>query len=172
MGPRSPRGGGNLQSDNVVSDRRPFVAVRCPTNVVRRRRSNKRALASVALVPTDAPLIIEAKIKPDNVREIAPNSHADVRLTAYNPRTSPVLEGTVTYLSADSLNDKETRQPFYLAHIEIPPGVVARANRVAKEPIVLGPGLHAEVFIKTRSRSAFDYLFEPVWDGIEKSMRD
>ena len=124
------------------------------------------------LVPTDAPLIIEAKIKPDNVREIAPNSHADVRLTAYNPRTSPVLEGTVTYLSADSLNDKETRQPFYLAHIEIPPGVVARANRVAKEPIVLGPGLHAEVFIKTRSRSAFDYLFEPVWDGIEKSMRD
>jgi hypothetical protein len=37
---------------------------------------------------------------------------------------------------------------------------------------VLGPGLRAEVFIKTRSRSAFDYLFEPVWDGIQKSMRD
>jgi HlyD family type I secretion membrane fusion protein len=124
------------------------------------------------LVPSDAPLIIEAKIKPDNVREIAQNSHADVRLTAYNPRTSPVPEGSVTYLSADSLNDKETRQPFYLAHIEIAPAVVARANRVAKEPIVLGPGLHAEVFIKTRSRSAFDYLFEPVWDGIQKSMRD
>jgi HlyD family type I secretion membrane fusion protein len=124
------------------------------------------------LVPTDAPLIIEAKIKPDNVREIASNSHADVRLTAYNPRTSPVLEGTVTYLSADSLNDKETRQPFYLAHIEIPTEVVARANRVAKKPIVLGPGLHAQVFIKTRPRSAFDYLFEPVWDGIQKSMRD
>ncbi|WP_241991454.1 HlyD family type I secretion periplasmic adaptor subunit [Paraburkholderia sp. RAU2J] len=124
------------------------------------------------LVPTDAPLIIEAKIKPDNVREITPNSHADVRLTAYNPRTSPVLEGTVAYLSADSLNDKETRQPFYLAHIEISPDAVARANRIAKEPIVLGPGLHAQVFIKTRSRSAFDYLFEPVWDGIQKSMRD
>ena len=124
------------------------------------------------LVPTDAPLIIEAKIKPDNVREIAPNSHADVQLTAYNQRTSPVLEGTVTYLSADSLNDKETRQPFYLAHIEISPDIVVRANRVAKEPIALGPGLRAEVFIKTRSRSAFDYLFEPVWDGIQKSMRD
>jgi hypothetical protein len=37
---------------------------------------------------------------------------------------------------------------------------------------VLGPGLRAEVFIKTRSRSALDYLFEPVWDGIQKSMRD
>jgi epimerase transport system membrane fusion protein len=105
------------------------------------------------LVPSGAPLIVEA-------------------LTAYNPRTSPVLEGTVTYLSADSLNEKETRQPFYLAHIEIPADVIARANRTAREPIQLGPGLRAEVFIKTRSRTAFDYLFEPLWDGVQKSMRD
>ncbi|HEX3636500.1 MAG TPA: HlyD family secretion protein [Paraburkholderia sp.] len=124
------------------------------------------------LVPTGVPLIVEAKIKPDNVREIVPNSKADVRLTAYNPRTSPVLEGTVTYLSADALNDKDTRQPFYLAHIEVSAKAIAKANRLAKEPIVLGPGLRAEVFIKTRSRSAFDYLFEPVWDGIQRSMRD
>jgi epimerase transport system membrane fusion protein len=47
-----------------------------------------------------------------------------------------------------------------------------RANSVAREPIRLGPGLRAEVFIKTRSRSALDYLFEPLWDGSEKSMRD
>lgn len=124
------------------------------------------------LVPSGTPLIVEAKIKPDNVREIMTGSKADVRLTAYNPRTSPVLEGTVTYLSADSLNEKETRQPFYLAHIEIPADVIVRANSVAREPIRLGPGLRAEVFIKTRSRSALDYLFEPLWDGIEKSMRD
>ncbi len=124
------------------------------------------------LVPSGTPLIVEAKVKPDNVREILPGRKADVRLTAYNPRTSPVLEGTVAYLSADSLNDKETRQPFYLAHIEIPADVIAHANSVAREPIVLGPGLRAQVFIKTRSRSALDYLFEPLWDGIQKSMRD
>ncbi|MFM0226673.1 HlyD family type I secretion periplasmic adaptor subunit [Paraburkholderia dipogonis] len=124
------------------------------------------------LVPSGTPLIVEAKVKPDNVREILPGSKADVRLTAYNPRTSPVLEGTVAYLSADSLNDKETRQPFYLAHVEIPADAIARANTMAREPIVLGPGLRAEVFIRTRSRSAFDYLFEPLWDGIQKSMRD
>jgi HlyD family type I secretion membrane fusion protein len=124
------------------------------------------------LVPSGTPLLVEAKIKPDNVREVMPGSTADVRLTAYNPRTSPLLQGTVTYLSADSLNDKETRQPFYLAHIEIPVDVIARANKAAREPIRLGPGLRAEVFIKTRSRTAIDYLFEPLWDGIQKSMRD
>ncbi|NML31466.1 HlyD family type I secretion periplasmic adaptor subunit [Paraburkholderia antibiotica] len=124
------------------------------------------------LVPAGTPLVVEAKIKPDNVREIVPGGKADVRLTAYNPRTSPVLEGKVAYLSADSLSDRDTHQQFYLARIEIPSDVIVRANRLAREPIVLGPGLRAEVFIKTRSRTAFEYLFEPVWDGIQKSMRD
>ncbi|RQH02805.1 HlyD family type I secretion periplasmic adaptor subunit [Paraburkholderia dinghuensis] len=124
------------------------------------------------LVPDGMPLVVEAKIKPDNIREIVPGGKADVRLTAYNPRTSPVLEGKVAYLSADSLNDRDTHQQFYLARIEIPSDVIVQANRLAREPIVLGPGLRAEVFIKTRARTAFDYLFEPVWDGIQKSMRE
>jgi membrane fusion protein, epimerase transport system len=124
------------------------------------------------LVPEGTPLVVEAKVKPDNVREIVPGGEADVRLTAYNPRTSPVLRGRVTYLSADSLMDRDGHQQFYLARIEIAQDVLVQANRIAREPIVLGPGLRAQVFIKTRSRTAFDYLFEPVWDGIQKSMRD
>jgi len=124
------------------------------------------------LVPSGTPLIVEAKIKPDNVREIAVGSEADVRLTAYNPRTSPVLEGKVAFLSADSLTDRDNHQQFYVARVEISAQALARANRLAKEPVVLGPGLRAEVFIRTRTRSAFDYLLEPVRDGIQRSMRD
>lgn len=124
------------------------------------------------LVPSGTPLIVEAKIKPDNVREIAIGSAADVRLTAYNPRTSPVLEGKVAYLSADSLADRDNHQQFYVARVEISAQALARANLLAKEPVALGPGLRAEVFIKTRTRSAFDYLLEPVRDGLQRSMRD
>ncbi|GJH27705.1 HlyD family type I secretion periplasmic adaptor subunit [Caballeronia novacaledonica] len=124
------------------------------------------------LVPSGTPLIVEAKIKPDYVREIAIGSEADVRLTAYNPRTSPVLEGKVAYLSADSLADRDNHQQFYVARVEISAQTLARANRLAKEPVVLGPGLRAEVFIRTRTRSAFEYLLEPVRDGIQRSMRD
>lgn len=124
------------------------------------------------LVPAGAPLVVEAKIKPDNVREVAPGGTADVRLTAYNPRNSPTLQGKVTYLSADSLGDKDTHQQFYLARIEIAPEELAHVNRLSREPIVLGPGLRAEVFIKTRTRSAFDYMLSPILDGVQKSMRD
>ncbi|GJH33976.1 HlyD family type I secretion periplasmic adaptor subunit [Paraburkholderia azotifigens] len=124
------------------------------------------------LVPIGAPLIIEAKIKPDNVREIVVGGSAEIRLTAYNPRSSPTLRGKVAYLSADSLGDKDTHQQFYLARIEITPEELAHSNRLARDSIVLSPGLRADVFIKTKTRTAFDYMLAPVWDGIQKSMRD
>ena len=56
--------------------------------------------------------------------------------------------------------------------VEVPAQAVEKANRLAKEPIALGPGLRTEVYIRKRARSAFDYLLEPIKDGIRKSMRD
>jgi HlyD family type I secretion membrane fusion protein len=128
--------------------------------------------ALLDIVPADAPLIVEANIRPDDVREIRPGSPADVRLTAYNPRTTPVLNGTVTYVSADALSDNQTRARFYVVRVEVPTREVERVNRLAREPVTLGPGMRAELYIRKHARSAFDYLLEPVLEGIRKSMRD
>ncbi|WP_322061819.1 HlyD family type I secretion periplasmic adaptor subunit [Paraburkholderia sp. J63] len=128
--------------------------------------------ALLDIVPADAPLIVEANIRPDDVREIRPGSHADVRLTAYNPRTTPVLDGTVTYVSADALSDNQTRARYYVVRVEVPTREVERVNRFAHEPVSLGPGMRAELFIRKHARSAFDYLLEPVLEGIRRSMRD
>ena len=126
----------------------------------------------VDVVPEGAPLIVEANIRPDDVRQIGPGSHADVRLTAYNSRTTPMLDGKVTYISADALSDRDRQTRFYVVRVEVPAQAVEKANRLAKEPVALGPGLRTEVYIRKRARSAFDYLLEPIKDGIRKSMRD
>jgi HlyD family type I secretion membrane fusion protein len=126
----------------------------------------------VDIVPEGAPLIVEANIRPDDVREIAPGSHADVRLTAYNSRTTPMLDGRVNYVSADALTDSEKHAQFYVVRVEVPAQALETANRLSREPIALGPGLRTEVYIRKHARSAFDYLLEPVRDGIRKSMRD
>jgi HlyD family secretion protein len=126
----------------------------------------------VDIVPDGAPLIVEANIRPDDVRAIALGSHADVRLTAYNSRTTPMLDGRVTYISADAMADSEKRSHFYVVRVEVPTQALQKANRISRESVVLGPGLRTEVYIRTRARSAFDYLLEPVRDGIRKSMRD
>ncbi|GAB2891629.1 HlyD family type I secretion periplasmic adaptor subunit [Paraburkholderia jirisanensis] len=126
----------------------------------------------VDVVPDGAPLIVEANIRPDDVRGIALGSHADVRLTAYNSRTTPMLDGQVTYISADALTDSDKHAHFYVVRVEVSTQALEKANRLARETVVLGPGLRTEVYIRKHARSAFDYLLEPVRDGIRKSMRD
>ncbi|WP_322013477.1 HlyD family type I secretion periplasmic adaptor subunit [Paraburkholderia sp. J12] len=124
------------------------------------------------IVPKNTALVIEAKIKPDDIREIALQSVADVRLTAYNSRVTPTLKGRVVYISADALTDKDTRKPYYTSRIEVSADALRQANRISRQTVALGPGLRAEIFIQTYARSALDYLLEPIKDGIRRSMRD
>jgi hypothetical protein len=118
------------------------------------------------------PLIIEANVRPDDVRNIEVGGLAEVRLPAYNSRVTPLLKGTVVYIAPDALVDKDARKPVYVARIEVSAQTLASANRLAKKPMVLGPGLRAEVYMQTEARSAMDYMLDPIKDGIRKSMRD
>jgi len=83
-----------------------------------------------------------------------------------------MLDGKVIYVSADALTDNEKRAHFYVVRVEVPAQALEKANRLAREPVSLGPGLRTEVYIRKHARTAFDYLLEPVRDGIRKSMRD
>jgi HlyD family secretion protein len=124
------------------------------------------------VVPSGMPLVIEANIRPDDVRNIEVGRMAEVRLPAYNSRVTPLLKGTVVYIAPDALIDKDTRKAVYVARVEVPAGALMAANRLAKKAMVLGPGLRAEVYVQTEARSAMDYLLDPIRDGIRKSMRD
>jgi HlyD family type I secretion membrane fusion protein len=124
------------------------------------------------VVPSGMPLIIEANIRPDDVRNIEVGGSAEVRLPAYNSRVTPLLKGTVVYIAPDALVDKDARKPIYVARIEVSVQTLASANRLAKKPMVLGPGLRAKVYMQTEARSAMDYMLDPIKDGIRKSMGD
>ena len=59
------------------------------------------------IVPRDNPLIVEAHVPLDAISELRQGLPAQVRLTAYKQRTTPLIEGRVTYVSADALSDKQ-----------------------------------------------------------------
>lgn len=124
------------------------------------------------IAPHGAPMVVEAHIKPENIRDIATGSAADVRLTAYRQRSTPVIAGSVSYLGVDRLLDKATNQPYYLAQIRIAPEALVKASAMAGQAVTLQTGMQAEVFIKTEARSALDYLLEPITNGLRRSMRE
>ncbi|PWT75719.1 MAG: HlyD family type I secretion periplasmic adaptor subunit [Proteobacteria bacterium] len=119
------------------------------------------------IVPTDTSLIIEARVGVDDIDEVRPGVSADVRLTAYSQRSTPLVSGEVLYVSADRMNDENTHAPYYAAHVRVDAASLAAAGNVQ-----LYPGMPAEVFIRTRERSALQYLLEPLTNTLRRAARE
>lgn len=118
------------------------------------------------IVPDEKRLIIEARIRPEDINHVRSGSQADVRLTAYQARTTPLVQGAVTYVSGDRLVDQQSGAPYYVVHIEVPPANLAQEN------LRLQAGMPAEVFIRTDERTTVDYLFAPVTGYLRRAMRE
>ena len=118
------------------------------------------------IVPTEKRLIVEARIRPEDVNHVRQGSEADIRLTAYQSRTTPLVPGAVTYVSGDRLVEQQTGMPYYIVHIDVPEHALGAAN------LRLQAGMPAEVFIRTDTRTALDYLLAPVTSYLRRAMRE
>jgi HlyD family type I secretion membrane fusion protein len=119
------------------------------------------------IVPEDPDLIVEAHVRPEDINYVHSGSEADVRLTSFKQRITPVVTGTLVYVSPDRLADKANSPPYYVAHVKIG----AQALRDAGD-LNLQAGMPAEVFVRTAARTPLQYLFDPVTGYIRRAMRE
>jgi HlyD family type I secretion membrane fusion protein len=119
------------------------------------------------IVPEDKTLVVEARIRPEDINHVHKGSDAEVRLTAYKQRTTPLVAGNVNYVSADRMLDTQTGTPYYVVHVDVPARALEEAGNLRMQA-----GMPAEVYIRTDSRSAFDYLFAPVTVYLRRGMRE
>lgn len=120
------------------------------------------------IVPQHDELIIEAKIKPQDIDEVRVGLKAKVALTAYKGKKVPKLSGQVLTVSADILTNEQTRESYFLARVKIDEKEIQNL----KNKIELYPGMPAQVFVITGSRSLLSYLFTPIQDAAYKSFRE
>jgi HlyD family type I secretion membrane fusion protein len=119
------------------------------------------------IVPEDPDLLVEARVRPEDVSYVRVDSPADVRLTAFRQRITPTVEGKVVYISADRLVDKTSNAPYYVVHVRVSPEALHKAG-----DLKLQAGMPAEVFIQTASRSALQYLLDPILGFLQRSLRE
>lgn len=119
------------------------------------------------IVPENPDLIIEGRVRPEDISFVRQGAAADVRLTAFRQRITPTVGGTVTYVAADRVLDKATNTAYYTAHIRVTPEALRDAGGLR-----LQAGMPAEVFIQTTSRSALEYLLDPITGFLQRSMRE
>ena len=119
------------------------------------------------IVPEDKTLIVEARIRPEDINHVRAGFPAEVRLTAYQTRTTPLVAGSVNYVAADRMVDAQTGAPYYVVHVDVSAGALVDAGNLRMQA-----GMPAEVYIRTDSRTAFDYMFAPVTAYLRRGMRE
>jgi epimerase transport system membrane fusion protein len=118
------------------------------------------------IVPESEELVIDAEVSPDDIDKVHAGLDADVRFTGLNFRTTPVVHGRVTTVSADRLENGDG-QPYFLARIKVPE---EQRMLLGSQPIV--PGMSANVYIITGERTALNYVMRPLTDALASSMRE
>ncbi len=118
------------------------------------------------VVPDEETLIIEAQIAVEDISEVHPKMRADVHLTAYKQRITPVVQGSVLQISADRLTDNRTGNPYYVALIQVDEKELQTIPNAK-----LYPGMPATVMIPTVERTAFDYIVGPLAMSFNKAFR-
>jgi HlyD family secretion protein len=123
----------------------------------------------VEILPAEAPLIVETLVSRNEVDSVHRGQPAMVRLSGLNQRTTPVLQGEVQYLSADSVTDQSdgTVREVYVARVGLSPDELARVPGFAPTP-----GMPAEVMIETQSRTFAEYLVKPIQDSMSRAFRE
>jgi HlyD family secretion protein len=124
------------------------------------------------ILPLKEELIIEARVRPQDIDSVKHGQHAMVRLTALNQRITPMVSGDVIYLSADTLADEKKSQQVGPTDIYI---VRVKLNTVEALKIPdfsPTPGMPAEVYIKTSERTFFQYIVRPIHDSMLRAFRE
>jgi len=119
------------------------------------------------IVPLGDELIVEARVDPRDIDSVHAGLDARVRLIAYSARRVPVVEGTVTVVSADLITEETTGDSYYTARIRLSEDSLAEVDSID-----LYPGMPAEVFITTGERLAIDYILAPITNAIARAGRE
>ncbi len=119
------------------------------------------------IVPRSDTLFVEAKIAPQDIDQVRIGQAAVLRFVAFNQRTTPELNGSVTRISADVSEDPKTGLRFYTIRVSVLEDELGRLGGAR-----LVPGMPVEALIQTSPRTVLSYFVKPFQDHLSRSFRE
>ncbi|WP_025033654.1 HlyD family type I secretion periplasmic adaptor subunit [Bradyrhizobium sp. DOA9] len=119
------------------------------------------------IVPQADDLQVEAKVNPVDIDKLQIGQKTLLRLSAFNQRTTPELNGVVSRVSPDVTTDQRTGQGYYTIRVSMPAEELARLGDVK-----LIPGMPVEAFVQTGDRTMLSYLMKPFHDQLMRAFRE
>ena len=111
------------------------------------------------IVPSDEPLIVEAKFAPAQIDKLRPKLPADLHFMALNRPDLPVVVGEVMTVSADQLDDPYNHTPYFLVRIRVEE---KELQKLRDHKLEIQPGMPLDVLVRTGEKTFLNYLLEPL----------
>ncbi|AXQ31559.1 HlyD family type I secretion periplasmic adaptor subunit [Solimonas sp. K1W22B-7] len=122
------------------------------------------------IVPLDDTLLVEAKLRPQDIAFIRPGQQATVKITAYDYGIFGGLDGKVEMISADSIVDERDQRRESYFHVRV------RTDRsylgTEAKPLPIIPGMTAQVDVLTGRKTILHYLLKPINKARERALRE
>ncbi|MFH7828547.1 HlyD family type I secretion periplasmic adaptor subunit [Kluyvera chengduensis] len=121
----------------------------------------------VEIVPLDDTLLVEAKIRPQDIAFLRPGQEAVVKFTAYDYTIYGGLKGKLEQISPDTVTDKEGKS-FYVIRLR------TEKNHLGSDenPLIIIPGMVASVDIITGKKTILAYLLKPILRARAEAFRE
>jgi adhesin transport system membrane fusion protein len=119
------------------------------------------------IVPLDDTLLVEAKVRPQDVAFLLPGQRAMVKISAYDFSIYGGLEGQLEQISADTIED---RQGNFFYVVKVRTNATEIIYRDTALPII--PGMMATVDIMTGKKSILDYILKPIFKARQNALRE
>jgi HlyD family secretion protein len=123
--------------------------------------------AIMMIVPEADALEVETKVNPQDIDQVHFGQKTVLRFPAFNQRTTPEIDGTISYVSADLSTDQHSGTTFYKARVAIPADGITRLGDVR-----LVPGMPVESFVQTTERTVISDLTKPLMDQVNRAFRE
>jgi adhesin transport system membrane fusion protein len=124
------------------------------------------------IVPLEDTLLVEGRIRPQDIAFIRPKQDAVVKISAYDSNVYGSLKGKVERISADTIAEdkgpKEEKETFYRVTVR------TETNHLgtAENPLPIIPGMIATVEVLTGRKTVLDYLIKPARMLRDEALRE
>jgi len=119
------------------------------------------------IVPDRDQLLVEARVRPQDVDQVRIGQSARVVFSGLERQTTPDIAARVIFISPDLVQDTRTGQSYYRIKVQLDSKSMADAPQ-----IVLKAGMPAEVFVQTGDRSILSFLVKPMLDQLRHAFRE
>lgn len=116
------------------------------------------------IVPLEEGLVIEARVRPEDMRGLHPGLPALVRLSAYDVSRFGTLTGEVVAMAPDITRDERTGQNYYRVRIR------TDTSEIGGEPVRIG--MQASISVITGERTIMHYLTSPLVEWTQAALRE